>query len=263
MLADNTDDSLTLNDASYLLAEADGDLAFAEQESRKSIQMVESQTATAEVSEANAQSFLRTLSQVADWDTLGYILMKENKLDEARDYFEAAWRNRPDPEVGAHYGRLLEALGDSKEALRVYELSRPNPLQTVTGFTELQPIGDSIARLEKAGVSSTIKSGAERALQDDRTFKLKLKSAGKTYTSAIYRLQLAAGSTQGALKVSGEVPSDNLEDSIKKLTLPHLVPAHSTGRILRDAVLTCSPGQTECFFVLMPLGNITAEHPIN
>jgi predicted Zn-dependent protease len=263
ILADDAEDARGLNGASYLLAEADGDLTIAEQASRKSIQMEEGQTATAGVSEANAQSFQRTASLVAYWDTLGYILMKEKRLDESRDYLEAAWRNRPDSAVGAHYGQLLEALGDSKEALRVYELSRPNPLRAATGFPELQPIGDSIARLEKAGVASTVKSGAERALQDDRTFKIKLKSACALYSSAVYRIQLAAGSTQGVLKVSGKTPSDDFDDSIKKLTLPHLVPAHSSGRILRDAVLSCSTGQTECFFVLMPLGNITAEHPAN
>lgn len=253
------DNSGRLNDASYLLAEADGDLAFAEQKSRKSIAMAEGETA-ADIGEANEQSFGRTLSLVAYWDTLGYILMKEKKLDEARDYLEAAWRNHPDSEVGSHYGQVLEALGKSSDALDIYEESRSGSHRPPSVLPALQPLEASIACLRKAGVSSKLKTGAELALQNDRTLKIKLKAASKSYMSAIFRLQLGAGSMQGVLRVSGDSVPDGVLDSIKNLTLPHLVPAHSSGRILRDAVLTCSPNQTDCFLVLMPMGTISNEN---
>ncbi len=262
MLDGAGEDAGELNGASYLLAEADGDLELAEKNSKKAVDMLESQTARAEVGEANPQSFWRSDSLVADWDTLGYVLFKEKKLDEAVDYLEAAWRNRPDAEVGAHYGRVLEALGRPREALRVYELSRPKTHGPSYTLPELDPIDASIARLQKAGVSSTLKMPAEQALQEDRSFKIKVKSVRKSYLSAIFRLQLAAGLTQDALRVSGEAPSEDIEVAIKKLTLPHLVPAHSKGRILRDVVLSCSPGQTECYFVLMPQSSIAAEQAL-
>lgn len=47
--------------------------------------------------------------------------------------------------------------------------------------------------------------------------------------------------------------------AIKQLDLPHLVPSGFMGSIVRDAVVSCSSGKTECEFVLMPMGAMGAE----
>jgi tetratricopeptide (TPR) repeat protein/transglutaminase-like putative cysteine protease len=258
-LASATDDPVILNGAAYLLAEGNSDLPLAEQTSRKSLEILEKETAAAAISEANAQTFQRTSLLVASWDTLGFILFEENKLDEARDYLEAAWRNRNDPAIGAHYGLLQEALGNAREALRIYELSR-EPHRSGPPSPDLEQIDASITRLKKAGTSSTVKTNAEEILQEERSFKLKLKSTSKSFWSATFRLQLEAGDTQDVMRVSGDSSRDDALESIKRLPLPHLVPTHSNGRILRDAVVTCSPGHADCFFVLLPMGSISAEH---
>jgi hypothetical protein len=51
-----------------------------------------------------------------------------------------------------------------------------------------------------------------------------------------------------------------VDEQIRKVNLPRLVPSASKGRILRDAVVTCSSGQSDCFLVLMPMGSIDAEN---
>jgi tetratricopeptide (TPR) repeat protein len=259
MLAGTNEDPNTLNDASYLLAETNSELPLAEQKVRRALEILDGETSTATISEANEQTFHRNSLLVATWDTLGFILLKENKLDEARDYLEAAWKNGPSPVVGGHYGQLLEALGNLKGAFRIYEQIR-SPLRAGMASPAQQQIDDSIARLKSAGIASSGNKTSELSLQDERTFRLKFKSPGKVYESATYRLQIGASATQAVMRVSGDPVQGGAEEAIKRLALPHLVPSHSAAQILRDAVLTCSPGQTECFFVLMPMGGMQAEN---
>jgi Tfp pilus assembly protein PilF len=261
LLKTANDDPDSINDGAYLLAEANGDLALAEQKSRESLHILDAQTSQTTISEANRQNFTRSSLLVASWDTLGYILEKEKKLDEAGNYLEAAWNNRlGSAPVGLHYGELLEVLGKQQDALRIYELAWHRPRQSAPDPIE-QAIRAGISRMTAAGMNSTVGQNGQSILQDQRTFKLKLASANKSYWSTTYRLQFSAGRAPDILLVEGKAEKEGIENSIKKLDLPHLVPSSSTGSILRDGVLSCSPGQAECTFVLMPMGSIEAEHP--
>lgn len=256
-MLEGADTPETLNGAAYLLAQTRTDLPLAEQSARKALEMLDAGTASASVSEANARSFERTSMLIATWDTLGFVLFEENKLDEARDYLEAAWRNNYDQVVGSHYAQLQEALGDSKAALRTYELARGD--KPMASTRDIQPIDANIMRLKKAGVASTVNAGAIQLLQEERSFKVKLNVPRRSYCSATFRLQVSSNSAQAVMLVSGEPSLEVATQSIKQLHLPHLVPTHSTARILRDAVLSCSAGAGSCEFVLMPIGNINAE----
>jgi Flp pilus assembly protein TadD/transglutaminase-like putative cysteine protease len=261
LLSAATGDPNALNNGAYLLAEANGDLVLAEQKSRESLDILDSQTSQIGIGEANRQSFNRSSLLTASWDTLGYILEKEKKLDEAADYLEAAWNNRlGSAAVGLHYGELLEAQGKQRDALRIYELAWRRPGQSTPDPTE-QAVRAGISRMTSAGMNSTVGQNGQSILQEQRTFKLKLTSPYKSYWSGTYRLQFSAGRGPDIQLVEGKSEKDGIEDAIRKLNLPHLVPSHSNGRIVRDAVLSCSPGQAECFFVLMPMGSIDAEHP--
>jgi tetratricopeptide (TPR) repeat protein len=259
VLASNMDNAELLNDASYVLAESGSDLPLAEADSRKSLQILEGQTVGSQVDEANEDSFRRSILMVASWDTLGFILLQERKLVEARDYLEAAWRNGPSLETGLHYGELEESLGNRKDALRIYELSRGpgNPLLAANpAFGKIQA---RIAHLSPGRPAATTTASSQQILQDLRTFKLKLPSAGKEYWSGVFRLQLSKSGIQGAMQVSGTDSRHGVLEAIKRLELPHLVPTHSDGRLLRDGVVSCPPGKSECLFVLMPMSTINAE----
>ncbi len=108
-----------------------------------------------------------------------------------------------------------------------------------------------------------VANGVATSLQDERTFSLPLKEVHKTYVSATFRLQFLAGGAPEVLRVSGDSALDDASDAIRGLHLPQYVPAQSTARLLRDAVVTCSPGKKDCFFVLMPMGGINAEGVAN
>lgn len=256
---EDADSPSALNTSAYTLAQASTDLPLAEENARKALNLLEADTATASISEANAQSFQRTSLLVATWDTLGFILLEENKLDEAADSLEAAWRNQNSRAAGDHYARLQEARGDTKTALYFYELARGvyEPYKPTPLIPELE---ENIARLKKAGVVSTVNGSAIQIMQEARSFKVKLKSAPDSYCSATFRLQLAAGTTVSVMRVGGSPKLELATETIRQLHLPHLVPERSSARILRDAVLSCSERQSVCLFALMPLGDIKAEH---
>lgn len=257
LLATKIDDLHVLNDAAYALAQTGTDLPLAAEKSRKSLEILASQTTGEEVSEANPATFQRSSLAAAGWDTLGFILLKEGKLDEARDYLEAAWRNRQDREVLLHYGRLQEAVGDLKEAMRIYAMATPPPSSNLGSFTALayEEIRKRMERLEAEGVAPPKLDPA--ALQRERTFKLRLP-AMNSYWSAIYRLQLDASGIDEAMQVSG-LTRHGVVQAIKQLNLPHMAPNEFKGFIVRDAVVSCPAGKTECEFVLMPMSGMSAE----
>jgi tetratricopeptide (TPR) repeat protein len=258
------DDPDLLNNVAYLSAEAGGDLAQAEKASRRSLDALDTQTSSAGVSEANQQSFARSALIVASWDTLGYVLLKEKKLDEALDYLEAAWRNTPtSAAVAYHYGLALEATGKKAEALSVYvaSTSEVHILKVSPGIPnpDTNAMEDRIAKLKSAGVTPPPERNASGILQDERTFKVQLPTACRSFVNSTFRVQLSSGSNPEFLHVSGEPLSESSLKSLKSLRLPHLVPADSKARILRDAVVTCSAKQSSAYVVFMPMGGISAE----
>ena len=100
------------------------DLPASEAASRKAIQILETRTATASVAGATNQDFANVASLAANWDTLGWIDYKENKLPEAESYVRSAWLLLAgDPEGGEHMGKVYEAEGKKEDALTTYRLS--------------------------------------------------------------------------------------------------------------------------------------------
>ena len=267
LLSINIDDDSFLNDAAYEMALTDTELPLAEEKSRKSLDILADKTAGTTISEANPESFMRSLRMVASWDTLGYILLQEKKLDEAREYIEASWHNAPNTDECLHYGQVLEALGDAKAALRIYELGRsPRPVHPPSEsptpqIHTLNPaagqIKESIDRLIATHVPEPAKLDAAAELQADRTFKVKAKATG-SFWSGTFRLQLTAAGPDEVLQVGG-APRDRMQEDIMRVPFPQLVPAHFKGKLLRDAIVTCSPGATECEVVLMPQGPMAME----
>ncbi|MGH9585775.1 MAG: DUF3857 domain-containing protein [Acidobacteriaceae bacterium] len=255
---DGATDPMALNSASYVLAQTGLDLPLAELKARAALDTLSTQSSQAGIGEANAESFQRTSMLIATWDTLGDILSQENKLDEARDYLAAAWANEQQAPIAAHYGALLEKLHKPAEALRVYEVA-PKPKIIADADALLLPT--AITRLKKSGIKPVSdRATASTTQQDERTFRLTLKSTHKDFTSATFRLQFSASGIVAVQRVSGSDQLDEANTAIRALHLPQLVPTHSTARILRDAIVTCSPGNRDCYFVLMPLGGIQAEH---
>jgi transglutaminase-like putative cysteine protease/tetratricopeptide (TPR) repeat protein len=108
---DGTDDPGVLNDAAYTLSETGLDLSVAEEASRRGIAKLEEKSAAISTAEANSKSFAEANLLIASWDTQGWILYREGKLDEAKEMISAAWRASLQAEVGLHLTQVYEAMG--------------------------------------------------------------------------------------------------------------------------------------------------------
>ncbi len=97
---DGTDDMEAINDAAYVLAEIGADLPYAEEASRRGTAALEAKTATITPAEANNNAFAQSKLLCASWDTLGWVLFREGKLEQAEPLILAGWRNSLDTPPG-------------------------------------------------------------------------------------------------------------------------------------------------------------------
>ena len=56
-------------------------------------------------------------------DSLGWVEFRMGNTDEAKRILEDAYRKRPDPEIGAHLGEVLWAIGQRDRAVSVWKES--------------------------------------------------------------------------------------------------------------------------------------------
>ena len=74
-------------------------------------------------------------------DSMGWVLYRQGRLDEALDYLRRAHALMPDPEVSAHLGEVLWAMGDEESARAVWSAAlAAQPDATV--------VRDTLERLE-------------------------------------------------------------------------------------------------------------------
>ena len=66
-------------------------------------------------------------------DSMGWVLYRMGRLDEAKDYLRQAMELRPDPEIAAHLVEVLWVAGQEEEAKKVWETA----LQTTPGDSRL------------------------------------------------------------------------------------------------------------------------------
>lgn len=254
--ADTPDD---LNSGSYTLAETGDDLPLAEQKARQALGLLDSETSHLEIDSVTPTSMERAVLLVDTWDTLGYILMQENKLPEAQDYLEAAWRNEPDAAIGLHYGALLEKRGEKAAALRIYLLSQggQHTLMDMDPDTpqDRQQLQSAIDRMRAAGVRTSIDDPTIE-LQNERTFHIAVAQPYDSFVSGTFQIQIGAGGVHDAIRMGGSESLEPAVAAIRSLKLPHLVPSGSHGLVLRRAVVACSSGEKRCELVLIPLGDV-------
>jgi tetratricopeptide (TPR) repeat protein len=253
VLEDATDPE-PMNDAAYILSETGHDLAYAETMSRKSVEILEEKTASITTAEANSQAFATANLLVAAWDTLGWILFKEGKLEDAQPLFAAAWRDGLRAEVGDHLGQLNEAMQKKDEACAAYRLADA-AVNSTTPPDVRKHIREGYTRLEAGGAKPGPKNGTD-ALQALRTYKLGHIAGANGWGT--FRIQLTANGVLEAQQMSGDRRIASIGDEIKKMKFPGLVPPGSKARLLRSAVVSCS--QTAgCEVVLVPDGGLQTE----
>lgn len=242
-----------LNDAAYSLCQTGIDLNVAEAASRKGIAAVASKTAAFTTEQANTESFADSKLLVASWDTLGWILFHEGKLNEAEPYLVAAWRASQGAEVGYHLGRLYEALGEKKEAATTYALAN-TAIGTASTPDISGHIANHLARLKAAGIRPD--ATGVQALQKLRTYTIS-RPKGVSKWGA-FRLEITTAGVIESQQMSGSDQIAGIKPALAKMKFAGLVPPGSKAHLLRSAVVSCTLRKV-CEVVLVPGGGLQTE----
>jgi len=250
-----TDDAMVLNNAAYVLSNAEAGMADAEEASRKSVQILEDKSAAITTGEANSNAFAQSNLLQDAWDTLGWILFREGKPEAAKPLILAAWRNGLKAEVGDHLGQVYEAMGAKDAAYEAYSRAAATMERAGLAAEVSKHTQESISRLRNAGAKTEKKTDRE-ALQDSRTYKVPGVSSVSGWGT--FRLQVTATGVMGAQQVSGEKKLAGLETAIDGMKLPELVPPDSKAHLLRSGVVSCASGKV-CELVLVPNGGLRTE----
>jgi len=251
---DGTDDPVVLNNAAYTLSETGMDLPIAEDASRKSVANYEEKSAVVTTEEANSNAFSDAQMLLAGWDTLGWILFQEGKLDQARPLISAAWRASQRAEIADHLGQIDEAAGHMDDAATDYSLAQA-AIDKNTTPSDRRHIIESIARLKAAGAKPGPTNGVP-ALQELRTYKIK-RPAGVSGWGT-FRLEVATAGVVESQQMSGEQHLAAIKPAVDAMKFPELLPPNSKAHLLLSAVISCSMGTT-CEVVLVPNGGLQTE----
>jgi Flp pilus assembly protein TadD len=251
---DGADDPGLLNDAAYTLSEIGRDLDIAEEASRKSIAKQEEKTATITTAEANSGAFALANLLIASWDTLGWILFQEGKLDDSKPWLLAAWRASLNADVGNHLAQLYEAQHRLDDAAATYSLSQA-ALDKNTPPETRKHIVESIGRLHDQHVKPG-PANATQALQNLRTYKIPRPAGASGWGT--FRLEITTSGVIESQQMSGEDRLTAIKPALAAMKFSGLLPPESKAHLLRSAVISCSMGST-CEVVLVPDGGLQTE----
>jgi predicted Zn-dependent protease len=250
---DGSDDPNLLNDAAYELSETKVDLPLAEKNSRHSLALAETASASVTLQETNSNAFRRSEMLIASWDTLGWILFEEGKPAEAEPYLRAAWFHRPDLVVGHHLAQVLEAGGKPSDALTIDNLALASEGNDEEAKAQVMA---SVERLKKDKAHSS-EGNAVQTLQNMRTFYLDRPKQVKG--SGVIRMQFGDGGIKDWTQVSGDESVRPVEARLNTLKMPNAVPPGSHALLIRDGVFTCSELFATCELVLIPHSGLAVE----
>jgi tetratricopeptide (TPR) repeat protein/transglutaminase-like putative cysteine protease len=251
---DGTDDPQVLNDAAYELGETGIDLDIAEDAARKSIAKQDEKSATITTGSANTFAFYLSNLLTASWDTLGWILFKEGKLDAAQTMLVPAWRAGMKAENGDHLGQLYEAEGKKNEASVAYTLAQ-GALDKNTSPDVRRHITERLARLKQEDAEPG-PANITQALQDLRTYRIPRPEGASGWGA--FRLEITTAGVIESQQMSGEAQIAAVKPSLDAMKFPELLPPDSKAHLLRSAVVSCSLTKM-CEVVLVPDGGLQTE----
>lgn len=204
-LLKKTDNPGMMNDTAYELADAGQELSLDEEKEKTAIERLTAETASWTLDESPETLKQKTSLLLASWDTMGWILYKENKPKEALTYLEAAKMGRPDPTVIGHLAKVRAALArtDGKDVVDPDAGKSEQQLRTIS-------LGPSEGR---RGVAE-------------------------------YRLLLSHGQIERA-ELTGDEKLNGGDTLLKRARLPQFFPDGSNAKLVRQGMINCIAGRCE------------------
>jgi hypothetical protein len=244
------DDPLALNNAAYELSKTGKELPLAEASSRKALDMLATESQTWTLDETPATLQQKTSLIISSWDTLGWILVHENKYQDAEPLIDAAWHSHQHEEIGEHLGDIQAHLGQHQQAWQTYALTLATiPIMNMYGVRtppgpDSKRLNDKMSEQKKAGAKPD-KADANSALTHLRS--LSLGPAGGRNGSAEYLVLLSHGHIEKA-QPAGEKSVPGGADLILKADASAFTPANSNAKLAKSAILNCHSDTCDLIF---------------
>jgi tetratricopeptide (TPR) repeat protein len=118
-----TNSPVILNDGAYRLADESMELPLAEKSARRALGLAEFNSRRLTLDTKPELTRLVILQVAGIWDTVGWTLFREGKLDEAESYVRSAWLQKQTVTLGQHLAEIEMARGDKNKALLACDLS--------------------------------------------------------------------------------------------------------------------------------------------
>jgi tetratricopeptide (TPR) repeat protein len=141
-MLDDASDPSEINNIAYVLADAGSSLSQAEAAQTKAISQLDSESADWTL-DGDLRPLLQKVSQKASaWDTMGWILCRQGRYDEALAYIQAALHSSSRQEIRDHFTTISIALHrttrpQSDQELRTFALGAANGRHGVSSFNLL------------------------------------------------------------------------------------------------------------------------------
>ena len=251
-LMKTTENPNMMNDCAYELAAAGLELPLAESTTKTALGKMSEESKTWTLDEDPQRLLMKSRLMMATWDTMGWILYREGRPEEAESYLKAAWLNVQSDTIAEHLGEVAVARGKKDEALTIYELG----IATISPYDMMgarKPPGAEEKKLKgradtlrRAGAHSSVHDAPSR-LREIRT--ISLGPAKGMDGVAEYRLLLSGGKVVRAEK-AGSKELRGGEDRLKEAKLNEFWPAGSDARLVRNGMLNCHSGVCELLLEL-------------
>ena len=240
-IAKDSADLTRRNDASYELAVAGRDLPLAEQTERAVLAQLAAESRTWTGGEAQALLRQKSFLITACWDTMGWILFKEDKAADAEAWIRPAMTMRENAEVGEHLGDVLMAEKKLADAATAYaDALATLPTTDRMGVRiKIDPPRAKELRTKldaaKAAAKMTQTPDGRADLQAMRSWKI--GAAGGLKGTAEFRVLLSSGGVVSALPV-GMVPHP-MQEKAEAAKWSDRYPPGEDARLAARVMLNC------------------------
>jgi tetratricopeptide (TPR) repeat protein/transglutaminase-like putative cysteine protease len=249
VLTDSTDKDV-LNDAAYALAEANLELPLARTSCEKALRLFDEATAKTTLSVLTDGDLRYVTHMAATWDTMAWILYRQEEFSKAEEFAHAAWMLDPGPTIGLHLGQIYEKQGKKGEAMRTYRLAVASSI--AAGMPGVEDARQRLIALK--GSSDATTDEESKSLEELNALRTVSVSSSKDNRGAadFFVLFSPGPRIEDVQFLNGDESSKSVADLLKHTAFDVPFPPGSGARIVRRGTFYCSEIPKKCQFTMRP-----------
>ncbi len=238
------------NNVAYQMAEKGANLDRAQQYAESAVAAVAASLRNVTLDHVKVQEATLVSGLGAYWDTLGWVHFRKGDLDNAEKYIKASWQLMQHGEVGDHLAQVYEKRGRKDEAIHQYALA----------MAAYRPLPETRGRLA-ALLGDAKKVDAEVAKvkpELDALRSVSVPGIGKEAAQADFLVLLSGPKADQVKFVRGDNKLQALAEALRGAKFNIQFPDDTPTKILRRGTISCTAGQSECTFTMIPPDTVSS-----